>query len=74
MLVIKRRSDESITITPRDDVDPSLTLRELFASGAIEVRLLDVSTSRVTLAIDAPPQLKIWRGIRPDDDDEKDAA
>jgi len=73
MLVIKRRSDEAITITPRDDVDLTLTLGELFASGAIEVRLLELGKRRVTLAIDAPPELKILRG-RPGDKDEKDAA
>lgn len=74
MLVIQRRSDETITITPQDDADLSLTLGELFASGSIEVRLLEVGKTRVTVAIDAPPQLKIWRGKRPDDDDEKNAA
>lgn len=62
MLVIKRKIDESITIRPRDGADASQTIDELFAAGAIEIRLLDVGGNKVTIAIEAPPELKIWRG------------
>ena len=62
MLIIKRRIDESITIQPRDGIDASQTIDELFASGAIEIRLLEVRSNKVTIAIEAPPELKIWRG------------
>ncbi len=62
MLIIKRRIDESITIRPRDGTDASQTIDELFAAGVIEIKLLDVGSNKVTIAIDAPPELKIWRG------------
>ena len=62
MLIIKRRIDESITIQPRDGTDASQTINELFAAGAIEIRLLEVGGNKVTIAIEAPPELKIWRG------------
>jgi len=78
MLIIKRRADESIVIEPSGDADTSISVAELFASGAIEIRLLDVGPRRVTIAIDAPKELKIWRDGRPDricaDNDEEDAA
>ena len=61
MLVVSRKENESIRIEPVDGLDPSLTLREAFASGAIIVRLQHVGHKRVRLVIDAPPSLKIMR-------------
>ena len=65
MLVVSRKQNESIRIEPVDGLDPSLTLREAFASGAIIVRLQHVGHKRVRLVIDAPPALKIMRSEVP---------
>ncbi len=61
MLVVSRRSDESILIKPADGVDFSLTLADLFAAGPIEITLLGGNGRRVKMGIDAPPELSIRR-------------
>ena len=65
MLVVSRKENESITIEPIDGVDPSLTLREAFAQGAIVVKLQHVGMRRVRLLIEAPLALKIIRSAAP---------
>ncbi len=61
MLVVSRRSDESILIKLADGVDGSLTLKDLFAKGPIEITLLGGNGRRVKMGIDAPPELSIRR-------------
>jgi sRNA-binding carbon storage regulator CsrA len=65
MLVIKRRIDEIVTIEPQDGHERSLTVDDLFNGGAIQITLLEVGSSWVKLAIEAPTLLKIWRGPGP---------
>lgn len=65
MLVIKRKGHEAITIEPQDDLDRSRSIDELFANGPIEIRVFGMSNKAVRVAIEAPPELKIWRGKRP---------
>ena len=64
MLIVTRKTDESITIEPLDGVDPDMTLAEAFRNGPIEVKLIRINRSRVRLAIDAPPEFQVWRGRR----------
>lgn len=64
MLVISRRKNETITIEPIDGLDPTMTLERAFQDGPIEIRLVHVSSSRVRLAIEAPQELRIWRGLQ----------
>lgn len=61
MLVVSRRSDESIQIKLADGVDDSLTLKDLFARGPIEITLLGGNGRRVKMGIAAPPELCIRR-------------
>lgn len=61
MLVVSRRSDESILIKLADGVDGSLTLKDLFSKGPIEITLLGGNGRRVKMGIDAPPELSIRR-------------
>lgn len=61
MLVVSRRSDESIQIKLADGVDDSLTIRDLFAKGPIEITLLGGNGRRVKMGIAAPPELCIRR-------------
>jgi sRNA-binding carbon storage regulator CsrA len=65
MLVVSRKENESIRIEPVEGIDPSLTLREVFANGAIVVRLTHVGMRRVRLLIEAPTALKIMRDAPP---------
>jgi sRNA-binding carbon storage regulator CsrA len=62
MLVVSRKENESIKIEPLEGVDPSLTLREVFAQGPILLTLRHVGPRRVRIVIDAPAVLKIMRG------------
>lgn len=61
MLVLSRRSDESVVIQPADGVDASTTLAQLFADGPIEIILLGAPGRRVKMGIKAPEQLAIRR-------------
>jgi len=61
MLVVSRRSDESIQIKLADGVDGTLTLNDLFANGPIEITLLGGNGRRVKMGIAAPPELSIRR-------------
>jgi len=61
MLVVSRKENESITIEPLEGIDPSLTLREVFAHGPIRLTLKHVGARRVRIVIQAPSALKIMR-------------
>lgn len=61
MLVVSRRADEAIQIKLADGVDSSLTLKDLFAKGPIEITLLGGNGRRVKMGIEAPPELCILR-------------
>jgi len=61
MLVLSRRTDESIVIELADGMYGSMTLAELFADGPILITLLGGSGRRVKMGIEAPSQLSIRR-------------
>jgi sRNA-binding carbon storage regulator CsrA len=61
MLVMSRRTDESIVIQPADGVDVSMTLAQLFANGPILITLLGGTGRPLKVGIDAPEQLSIRR-------------
>lgn len=61
MLIVSRRNAESIVIKPGDDIDPDMTLRDLFEHGPIEITVFSSSGSRVKMGVQAPNQLSIWR-------------
>jgi carbon storage regulator CsrA len=61
MLVLSRRTNESIVIEPADGVDVSITLAQLFANGPILITLLGGTGGRVKLGIEAPERLSIRR-------------
>jgi sRNA-binding carbon storage regulator CsrA len=60
MLIITRRVDETIEIRAAEGAE-NVPLGAVFAKGAIQIGLVSVSGNRARLAIDAPPELKIWR-------------
>jgi len=61
MLVLERKSGESIIIYPQDDINPEMTIGELFSAGPIRVSVRCRDHSAVKLAIDAPHKMKILR-------------
>lgn len=61
MLVLTRKRDEEVMIDLDPDADPAMPARELFANGPIRIRVLDIATSRVKLAVTADPRLRVQR-------------
>lgn len=61
MLIVSRRDAESILIRPGDDIDPKMTLADLFRNGPIEITVFSTGGSRVKMGVQAPEQLSIWR-------------
>lgn len=61
MLVLSRRTDESIEIQPEDGADMNMTLAQLFADGPILIMLLGGTGRRLKMGIEAPKQLSIRR-------------
>ena len=57
MLVLSRRTEESIEIQLADGADGSMTLAQLFADGPILIMLLGGTGRRIKLGIEAPGQL-----------------
>lgn len=65
MLVITRNRGESLTIEPSPDLNPNMTVGELFAKGPINVVVLGVhgrGLGSVKLGIEADSRLLILRG------------
>ena len=61
MLIVSRKDAESIEIRPGDDIDPSMTLGDLFSGGPIEITIFSSNNNRVKMGVQAPAQLCIWR-------------
>jgi len=61
MLIVSRKDAESIEIRPGDDIDPSMTLGDLFAAGPIEITIFSSNNNRVKMGVQAHEQLCIWR-------------
>lgn len=61
MLVLERKSGESILIYPNESIHPDMTVAELFSNGPIRVSVKAKGDSSVKLAIDAPMSMKILR-------------
>lgn len=61
MLIVSRKDAESIEIRPGDDIDPNMTLGDLFRGGPIEITIFSSNNNRVKMGVQAPEQLCIWR-------------
>ena len=61
MLIVSRKDAESIEIRPGDDIDPKMTLADLFKGGPIEITIFSSNGNRVKMGVQAPEQLSIWR-------------
>ena len=61
MLVITRRSGQSLYIYPSQELDQSMTVRELFQNGVIEIVILESTPKRQRMGVHAPKGLTILR-------------
>ena len=61
MLTLTRKNQESIVIQPDKDVDPNMTIGELFANGPIKLVVHRIKTGSAAVSISAPDQLKVVR-------------
>ena len=61
MLVLTRRQGQSILIQPSSDLDPSMTIADLFAEGPVEVAILGIDGKQIKVGIDAPKTLSVLR-------------
>ena len=54
MLIVSRRDAESIEIRPGDDIDPKMTLADLFRGGPIEITIFSsIALGGISLSDDA---------------------
>ena len=61
MLIVSRKDTESLVIELGDGIDPTTSLKDLFASGPIEIKVFESLRNRVKIGIQAPRQLSIRR-------------
>jgi len=62
MLSLGRKEKQSLFIIPNLDVNPDMTIAELFKDGCIEIHLHEINRNQVKIGIDAPLELNIVRG------------
>ena len=61
MLVLSRKKGQSLYIYPSPDINPDMTVAELFKDGPIKVRIVEMSRNQVKVGIDASRDLKVLR-------------
>jgi sRNA-binding carbon storage regulator CsrA len=57
MLTLTRKESESILIHPSENLDPAMTVAELFSTGPIRVVVAETNQSDVQIGIDLPGSL-----------------
>lgn len=60
MLILTRRTDESIILTVSDDIDPATPISEVL-NHPIEITPLGIKGNQIRLGIDAPDGITILR-------------
>lgn len=61
MLVLSRKEGERLRLYPSANIDPDMTVAELFSHGAIEIEIAAIKGSNVKVAVDAPYGILILR-------------
>ncbi len=62
MLTLTRREGEELLLEPDADIDPNMTVAELFEDGPISIFVEEFVSNKVKLSIDAPDGIEILRG------------
>lgn len=61
MLILTRRTGETLIIEPAQGIDPGMTVRELFEAGPVVVALLGTKGNQSRIGIAAPDCLNVVR-------------
>lgn len=61
MLVLTRRPGEALLIRPDKNLDPSMTVTELFKDGPILVSIQDIKPNQVRIGIEASRAFAVVR-------------
>ncbi len=61
MLTLTRKTDQSIIISPADDLDPEMKVSELFKQSNIEIRFNKIRHGVASVSIQAPKTLNLMR-------------
>jgi len=61
MLTVSRRNEDSIQILPAVDLDPNMTVAELFRDSNIEIHFNKIRNGSVSVSISAPDELDLIR-------------
>lgn len=61
MLVLTRRSGQSIRLAPDPALDPATPVGEFFRDGPIQIHVGQVGSNRVRIGIEAHPNIVILR-------------
>ena len=61
VLTLTRKNQESIFIQPDKNIDPNMTVAELFANGDIEIVVHRIKSGSAAISISAPSELKVVR-------------
>ena len=61
MLSISRKENQSLFMQLAKDVDPNMTVAELFENGPIEIYVHDLRKTQIKIGIQAPQELNIIR-------------
>lgn len=59
MITLSRKESESILIHPSEDLDPAMTVAELFANGPIRVIVTAANRGHAQIGIEVPGKLRV---------------
>ena len=68
MLILTRNENQSLYIFPSDNLNPDMTVQELFQNGAIEIKVTQILDTQVKLGINASKFLDVLREELMDND------
>ena len=61
MLILTRRVGETLVIEPSASLPSDMTVKELFASGPLIIKLMGMHSNQVRIGVQAHAQLSILR-------------
>ena len=61
MLALTRKNGERLHLYPSEDIDPNMTVAELFKDGPLDIIIQDIKSNSAKVLIDAPEEIIILR-------------
>lgn len=65
MLILTRRSRQSIRLVPDPDIDPATPIGEIFRDGPIQIYVWHMDEDRIRVGIEAPARIIVLRDELP---------